>query len=390
MPNDIRIVQFSNQTREDKKRLKEFVEFHWTLYRDEPRFVPLLDFEFLGMKLLGVIGWFEPHHLFYKHGEISFFMAYRGDDVVGRTCAFVNHHHNQHANDTVGFFGFFESIDDQAVTDALLDAASDFLKSKGMTAIRGPQNFPINEATPGVLINGYDAMPQIYYHYNFPYYPKLFDNYGMHVIKKVVGYDVPVQTPIQERLLRVTERVIKRYDITLETFTKKRFKILREYLFQIYNEAWFDNWGFVPFEKEEFFKNLDDMQLIWDPKMFIFAYVKGEPAGFFGAVPNISERMTPIPGLRRFELLRAAKMLLTKGSIRSFRLGYFGIRPRYRKIGLDAVLLSTAKRYMQEQGYQACDIGWVLEDNELVLRAADFMGGELSRTFAIMQKEIGA
>lgn len=384
----VEIIQFSNQSRADKKLLQQFVDFHWHFYADEPRFIPLLDYEFLGMRLLGIDGWFEPHHLFFKHATIAFFIARQGNRIVGRTCAFVNHNHNKHHQDSVGFFGFFECINDPQVAAALLEKAAGYLSGLGMTSMRGPQNFPVNEATPGVLIDGFDAKPYIYYHYNFPYYADLLAKAGFNVVKKVVSYDVPVQTPIQERLLRVTEKVIKRYEITIETFTRKRYQALREWMLEIYNEAWHDNWGFVPFEQEEFFKNLDDMQLIWDPKMFIFAFVKGEPAGFFGAVPNILEKMRPIPGLRRAELWRAGKMLLTKSTIRSFRLGYLGIRPHYRKIGLDAVLLSHAKRYTQEHNYQQCDIGWVLEDNELIHRVTDFMGGTISRTYAVYEKDL--
>lgn len=384
----VKIIQFSNQTRQDLRLLKKYVDFHWQHYKDEPRFIPLLDYEYLGFKLLGVTGFFEPKYHFFQHGEMAFFLAYKDKVPVGRTCAFINHNHNQYYHDQVGFFGFFESIDDPMIANALLDAAANWLKSKGMTAMRGPQNLPINEATPGTLIQGFDAVPMIYYHFNYPYYGSLFENYGMQVVKKVVGWQVPVQTPIQERLLTVAEKVKLRFDISLEFFSRIRFKVLREYMFDIYNEAWKDNWGFVPFTKEEFFSNLEDMKLIWDPKMFIFAFVKGEPAAFFGSVPNVLEKMHPIPGLRRWELVRAARMLLTKGFIKSFRQGYFGIRPKFRKMGLDAILLSEAKRYTQRKGYQDCDIGWVLENNELVLRAADFMGGTLSRTYAIFQKDI--
>lgn len=384
----VKIIQFSNQTRQDLRLLKKYVNFHWQHYKDEPRFIPLLDYEYLGFKLLGVTGFFEPKYHFFQHGEMQFFLAYKDKTVVGRTCAFINHNHNNYYQDKVGFFGFFESIDDPTVATVLLDAAASWLKSKGMTAIRGPQNLPINEATPGALIQGFDAVPMIYYHFNYPYYGKLFENYGMQMVKKVVGWQVPVQTPVQERLLKVAEKVKLRYDISLEYFSRIRFKVLREYMFEIYNEAWKDNWGFVPFTKAEFFSNLEDMKLIWDPKMFIFAFVKGEPAAFFGSVPNVLEKMHPIPLIRRWELVRAARMLLTKGFVKSFRQGYFGIRPKFRKMGLDAILLSEAKCYTQRKGYQDCDIGWVLENNELVLRAADFMGGQLSRTYAIFQKDI--
>jgi GNAT superfamily N-acetyltransferase len=145
-------------------------------------------------------------------------------------------------------------------------------------------------------------------------------------------------------------------------------------MFDIYNEAWQHNWGFVPFTKEEFFDNLDNLRLIWNPELFLIAYVKGTPGAFCGAVPNIVEKMRPIPGFRRVELLRTVRMFLTTGLIKNYRMGYFGVRPKYRRIGLDAVLVTEAKRYAIGRNYQSCDIGWVLEDNKLALRLMHSMG----------------
>jgi hypothetical protein len=384
----LEIIQFSNETAEGRKLLKPFLKFHWTHYKNVSQFIPLLDYEYLGFKLFGLTGWLEKTHVFFKHAEANFFLVKRDGKIVGRTDAFVNHHHNEHAKDKVGFFGLYESVNDPEVNNALLDKAVEYLKSKGMTAMRGPQNFPVNEATPGIMIEGFNSKPYVYYHYNFPYYAELLSGYGMKAVKKVVGMDVPVQTPVQERLLRVTELTKKRHKITLESFTNRRYKVLREQMFDIYNDAWKDNWGFVPMTREEFYHNLHSVKMVWDPKMFHFAYVDGEPAAFFGSVPNVLEVLKPIPGFQWCELLRGGKMLLLNKRIKSFRQGYFGIKPKFRKIGLDAVLISEAKHYTQTHGYTACDIGWVLEDNDLVIRMADFMGGKLSRTYAIYEKDI--
>lgn len=386
--NQVDIIQFSNQSKSDRKMLKRFVNFHWDHYADEPRYIPLLKYEYLGHRLMGVIGWFDPKHSFFNYGRMAFFLAKKDVNIVGRVCAFINERSNQHHHDKVGFFGFFESINDQSVANSLLDAASQYLHSEGMTIIRGPQNLPINEATPGTLIDGFDALPVIYYHFNYPYYAQLLEGYDMEVIKRVVGIDVPVQTPIEERLLKVTQTTMEKYNIVVESFSQKRYTELRKIMFEIYNEAWNDNWGFVPFAEDEFNRNIDDMKMVWDPNMFLFAFVEGEPAGFFGSMPNILEVMKPIPLFPRFELLRAAKMFLTKGKVKSFRQGYFGIRPKFRSMGLDAILISEAKKYTQKKGYQKCDIGWVLEDNEKVLHISNYMGGKLSRTYAIYQKNL--
>ena len=106
--NTIRIESFSNQTRQDKKLLKHFVDFHWNHYADDPFYVPLLDYEYLGFKLLNIRGFFEPNNLFFKHAEMRFFLAIGENEIVGRCNAFVNHRHTVTGKVRVGFLGNFD------------------------------------------------------------------------------------------------------------------------------------------------------------------------------------------------------------------------------------------------------------------------------------------
>lgn len=385
----VRIVRFSNQSAADRRLLKQFVDFHWEHYRDEPRFVPLLDYEYLGFKLLGITGFFEPGNRFFDHGEMTFFLAMRGETVVGRCNAFVNHNHNQHWNDKVGFFGQFECVDDAAVAAALLDAAAAWLRERGMTAMRGPQNLPVNEATPGLLVEGFETRPVVYYQYSKPYYENLLRDYGFQVVKRVKSWEVPVNRPMEEKLERVGQKVMERFQVRVEHWGERPLAERKAEMLEVYNDAWNDNWGYVPFTREEFYKNVDDMQLIMEKGLFIFLYVKDELAAFFGGVPNIFERMVPGRRCRRCELLRAAKMLLTRHRIHGFRLGYMGVKQKFRRLGLDGVMLWQQKIYSQKRGFDYCDLGWVLEDNVLVIRVVEMMQDvQLSKVYAVMQKEI--
>ncbi|MGD9064096.1 MAG: hypothetical protein PVI42_08215 [Desulfobacterales bacterium] len=387
--NGISILSFSNKKKADKKYLKQFVNFHWDHYQGEPRYVPLLDYEYLGFKLIGMKGIFEPDNIFFKHADMRFFLATKKGNIVGRCNAFVNYNHNKHWNDRVGFFGHFESIDDAEVVYSLLSNAEAWLKSKGMDTIRGPQNLPVNEATPGFLIEGYDSRPVIYYHFNKPYYADLVEELGFKAVKRVFSYEYLVSSPWEPRLLQGAQKVIERYDIKMEAWGERPLEQRKKEMLEIYNEAWNDNWGFVPFRKEEFYGIIDDMQLVMDKKLFIFVYINGEPAAFFGGVPNVSERMVPIKGFRRFELLRAAKMLLTKGRIKGFRVGYLGAKKKFRRLGLDAVMIWKQKTYSRKKGYQYCDLGWVLEDNKMTIRTIEkMMGAKPSKTYIIFEKPI--
>ena len=151
----IEIERFASTDPGARAGLRAFVDFHWSHYRDDPQYIPLLDYEYLGFRLLGIDGYFEPRSLFLQHAAIAFFIAYdAARQPVGRCMALVNDDHNAHWNEKTGFFGFFESIDAQEVTDALLRAAGGWLRERGMRSMRGPQNLPVNQATPGVLTEG--------------------------------------------------------------------------------------------------------------------------------------------------------------------------------------------------------------------------------------------
>jgi GNAT superfamily N-acetyltransferase len=385
---NISLIEFSNKTRADRKLLKRFVDFHWDHYSNDPNFVPLLDYEYLGSRLFGVHGFFEPGSLFYRHADIQFFLALSDGRTVGRCAAYVNRNHNERWNDRVGFIGQFESIEDQGVAGALLGRAEAWLKSKGLDTIRGPQNLPVNEATPGVLTEGFDSRPVVYYHYNKPYYPSLLEEAGFHPIKQVFSWEVPVKNPMEKKLGDVARRVTERFKITVEPFGQRPLHERKSEMLEVYNDAWYDNFGFVPFTEDEFSNIIDDMKLIMDKDLFIFVYLDGELAAFFGGVPNIFELMRPPRWPRRFEPLRALKLFLTKGRAKGYRLGYLGVKRKFRRIGLDGIMILKQKAFSQRAGYEYCDAGWVLEDNAVTINLIKSMSGVPSKTYTIYEKAI--
>jgi len=388
--NDVKIgiVPFSFQTPDYRRLLKKFTGFHWQHYRGDPQYIPLLDYEYLGFRLLGIRGFFEANNSFFQHAEMRFFLAMRGEEIVGRCNAFVNRNHNEYWQERLGFLGQFEVIDDPAVAGSLLEAAGQWLKSKGMEAVRGPQNMPINEATPGVMTDGFNSRPVVYYNYNKPYYARLLTDAGFTPIKRVFSWEIPVHGVVSEKLPRVAQKVIERFAITLEPWGKRPLEERKQEMLEIYNDAWGENFGFIPFTKEEFYTIIDDMMMIMDKKMFCFLYIKGEPAAFIGAVPNIAERMAPTALSPRWELYRAARMFLSMNRIKGLRLGYLGVKKKFRSLGLDGVMVWTMKMEAQKLRYEYCDIGWVLEDNFKTNRIVELMGGKPSKTYTIFQKPL--
>ena len=385
--NDLELISFGNETKAERKLLKQFVNLHWELYKDEPQYVPLLDYEYLGFKLIGMTGFFEPKNLFFKHAEMRFFLVLKDGKVIGRCNAFVNYRHNEHWDDKVGFFGQFECIEDELVTKVLMDAAKSFLKALGMNTIRGPQNLPVNDATPGFLTKGFDSRPVMYYHYNKSYYPALVEKLGFKAVKKVLSWEVVPQNPMEEKLERLGQKIIDRYKVTIEDWDARPLETRKVEMLEIYNAAWNDNYGFVSFTQEEFDQIIDDMLMIMDKKLFIFLYIKGEPAAFFGGVPNVSEKLGRIGKFRHLELIRALKLILGAKHSKGFRLGYLGVKPKFRRLGLDGVMLWKQKQYSRTK-YEYCDMGWVLEDNKMVISLIEMIGAKDSKTYTIYESEI--
>jgi len=385
----VRIASFGYRSAYDRRQLKRFVAFHWTHYLGDPRYVPLLDYEYLGSRLLGITGFFEARNLFFDHGDARFFLALEEERIVGRCTAFVNDRHNAHAGDRTGFFGHFECVDDRETAHALLDAAEQWVQARGMTSIRGPQNFPVNEATPGFLIDGFDSRPVVYYHFNKPYYAPLVQGCGYQPVMYYRSWECAVQDGhVDPSFGDACEKVVARSGISIEHWNKRSFATRRAEMFDLYNDAWRDNWGFVPFTEAEFFKIVDDMRLIMESDLFLFLYVRGELAAFFGGVPNLCELLATQGHARRSELLRAVRLLVRKSAIRGFRLGYLGVKRRFRRLGLDGVALWYQQRAAQRRGYEYCDLGWVLETNRPVIRLAERFGAVPSKRYAILEKAL--
>lgn len=384
----IQIQSFDFHSPDFKKQMKSFVAFHRRLYNGEEKYIPILDYEYTGLKLAGITGFLEPSHLFYKHAKIIFFVAYKNGEMAGRCVAFVNHRHNEKWKDKVGFFGLFETINDEKVAQKLLVSAAKWLAEQGMTHIRGPQNFPVNEATPGLLTEGFDSRPVVYYHFNYPYYQKLIEGLGFKAVKRVKSWEVPVQKPMEEKLERLSQILLKKYNITMEFWDDRPYKIRRKEMLEIYNDAWEHNFGFVPFTEEEFYSILDDMKLIMDKQLFLFLYVDGEPAAFFGGVPNINEKLEWLKDHPKMELLRALNLILNRKRTKGFRLGYLGVRQKYQGLGLPALMLWKEKLVTQKLGYEYCDLGWVLEDNVKVISLAELMEAVPSKTYTIYEMEV--
>ena len=372
------------------RRLKDFVRVPWLLFRGDPHWTPPLNGELLGNRLLGLKGLLTPGHPYHMDAQVTHFIARDGRRLLGRISAAVNHRFNAHYDSTIGFFGFFEVCKDYSVAEDLLDHARDWLQGRGMTVMRGPGAYSnaTTEAHQAVLIDGFDTPPTVELTHNPPYYGEFLERYGLKKVKDYHAYRIALVPP-SERLVRVAKAVQQRRNIETRVVVMKNLRAEVGRIVEIYNEAWANNWGFLPINNAEADATADNLKMVIDPGLMRFATVDGELAAVLGALPdpNIPFR----PRWNRFQdtdIVRALRLLRTRRRIPVMRLMFFGVRPKFRKLGIDALLYLQVQEYAVRHGYTMCEPSMLLEDNDLILRASASMEGEQYKTWRVYEMNL--
>jgi GNAT superfamily N-acetyltransferase len=360
------------RTKSDEKR---FIRFLWDIYANDPLWVPplMMDRE----KLID-----KKKNPFYAHSDMELFLAERNGKVVGRIGAIVNHNHNKEHNENIGFFGFYESINDQSVANALFDAAKKYLQSKGVTAMRGPANPSVNDEY-GLLVEGFDRSPVVLMTYNPPYYGTLFEKYGFKKLKDLYAYLLDQETVYSERFVRFNELVKQREGLTFRSVDMKHFKEEVDRIKVIYNKAWSKNWGAVPMTDAEFDALAADLKPVVVPDLIIMAEAKGKPIGFALSLPDIN---VPLKYNKSGGLLTGLYHLYTKKKLIDLvRIIVLGVIPEQQRTGAAGVLFYETAVRAKKLGYRYGEASWVLEDNIMMNRAAEMMSGKRYKTYRIYE-----
>ncbi len=370
------------------KEARQFLDLPYELYRNHPYWVPPLR-----MAQKDILD--TQKHPFYKTADVEKFLAFRGDQVVGRVMAIVNHTSNEYHKEHAGHFGFFECINDLAVARVLLDAAREWLGDRAMEVMRGPFN-PSSNYECALLVKGFDSLPTVMMTYNFEYYAQLFEQYGFKKAMDMFAYNIGVKVfNYSEKLSRVAERLKSKYHIQIRTINLKNFAGEVETFRQIYNDAWSDNWGFVPVTDEEFTHIAKDMKQIVDPDVIFVAEQLDEatgklrPIGFFLAIPDINRALKKVTDgrLLPFGLL---KLLWHSRKIDYIRIVTMGVVKEHQNLGVAAVFYDAIYKEAANVGkYPNGEMSWVLENNLMMNRSAELIGGTVSKVYRIYEIPIG-
>ena len=320
---------------------------------------------------------------FFQHAEAQYWTARRPDGrIVGRIAAIKNDMHNREHQDKVGFFGFFEAIDDQAVANALFDTAAAWLKQRSFDTMRGPVSPSINDEC-GLLIENNGTPPCLMMPYNPPHYRVLHERYGFVKAKDLFSFEGGGVLP-PERLVRLSRRVAQRAGITLRPLNMKRFTAEVELIKALYNQAWEKNWGFVPLTEAEIDHLAKQLKPIVVPDLVVFAEREGQVVGFGVALPDFNLALRHNPSGRLFPGI--LKVLWHSRKIHRARVLLLGVIPELRGRGIDGVLYEWVWGNCVKHGMASGEGGWILEDNAPMTKAADQLGFHVAKIYRIYDK----
>ncbi len=360
----------------EKANLKEFIDFPFDLYKGSQFFVAELKS--------------ETKHLltddpFWQNAEKELFLAKKDGKTVGRIAAITNSNHNKHWQDNIGFFGFFDCEDDEQTAKALTDAAVNWLKQKGKDAVRGPVN-PSTNHTCGVLIDSFDSMPCIMMPYNYPYYDKLLKACGFEKAKDLLAFDRTDKNEFSPRMQKIINRILKNPDIKMRPVNLKDFDREVKTIREIYNASWSQNYGFVPITEAEIAQTAKQLKMIVKPELTCMIEIKGEPAGFAIAIPNMNRVFKVLGGW--LNPLKLPKALLTWHKIRDCRMIMLGVHPDHRSRGLELLLIKHVVDNGIKKGWNKAELSWMLEDNKAIISVIEEAGCYKTKTYRIYQKTV--
>jgi hypothetical protein len=362
------------------KELDSFIDLPWRIYAGNPYWVPPL--KKMIRRLL------DPKlHPFWRFSERVLFLALRDGRPVGRIAGIIDHNYNSFHNAGMGVWGFFECENDPEAAIALFDRVQEWVCRRGMTFLRGPLNPSINYEI-GLLSEGFDKPPTFMMPYTHPYYLDLVESAGFHKEKELKSFFVDRSWAPPDWMMKLGERVEARSGVHVRNADKKNLARDVALIKHIFDEAWKENWGFVPMTDEETQEMTVNLVKIADPDLAFFIFVKDEPVGVGLAVPDINPLLKRLNG--RIGLLGPLKYLLYRKEIRGIRGLLFGIKEGYRQLGLPFVGLKHIMASVRKSDkYDFLELGWNLEDNEAINQLEVEGGARPYKRYRIYRKTFG-
>ena len=367
-----------------RANLEKFIKLPWSIYRDDPNWVaPLL------IERRGHLN--RKANPFFQIANVRLWLALRDGRAVGRISSQVNHASLQRHQDATGHFGMLEAEDDPETFAALFRAAENWLTSAGMRRIRGPFSLSINEES-GLLVDGFDTPPSVMMGHAKPYYGRQVEALGYVKAKDLIAYDFKMANePVSKAARAMVARLEGDPSITIRELRKSRFAEELRVVLHIFNDAWSENWGFVPLSDAEIDHLGKEMKPLIRKEFVCIVEVDGRPAAFGVSLPNLNEAIADLNG--KLLPFGWAKLLfrLKAGRIRTARLPLMGVRRKYHGGPLGAVLayavIDRLHRNHVKLGFEHAELSWILEDNVAMRKIIEASGATPYKTYRVYQKD---
>ncbi len=363
------------------REMGEFIDVPWHVYADDAMWVPPLRLE----RRLH----YSKFNPFFKHGEWQAWVAYNNNRPVGRISAQIDSLHRQRHGSDTGHFGALECINDQTVFSALIIRAEAWLATRHVRHISGPFNLSINQEC-GVLVEGFDTPPVVMMPHSPKWYGNLLEIHGYQPAKDLLAYWVKVDFEAP----RVMNTLIRKYSsqVQLRPLNRKKFNEEIEILRDIFNDAWSENWGFVPFTEAEFAELGNNLRLLVPDGFIQIAEVNGTPAAFMAALPNLNEIFTKLNGkLFPFGWLKLIKKLRFR-EIHTARIPLMGVRKQFHHTPLGMALafmvIDAPRQIGLARGIKEVEMSWILDDNKAMRGMLESIGSKQYKRYRLYEKTL--
>lgn len=377
MSETIRIVPVQT-----KAQWRDFHHLPFKIYQGDPNWVAPL--------LLERHFHFQPkHNPYFQHATAAFFLAYRGEEPVGRITAQIDQLHLERYNDATGHFGFIEAIDDPQVFSALLEAAEGWLRHNGMKRAIGPVSFSLWDQ-PGLLVDGFDTPPYVMMNHHRPYYQGHITANGYQKAEDLIAYRYGPQASLKS-WDKLMARAMRSGEVTLRNIhMDKRFKDEVAMLLDIINDAWSDNWGYVRMTQAEIDELAGVLKLLLRPGDVAIAEYQGKPAAFTAIFPNLNEAIRDMNGrLFPFNWIKLLWRMKVKRP-KTARMPMMGVRKSLQASPIGAALALSVIRSVREfnfsNGVVDSELSWILERNDRVRHVIEMVGGVPYKTYRVFEK----
>lgn len=365
-----------------RSALDRFISIPNKIFEDDPAWISPLFIE----RRLHLSPRSNPY---FQHARWQAWIAWRGQEPVGRISAQVDDLHLERYADATGFFGMLDAEDRAETFAALLRTAEDWLREQGIRRVRGPFNLSINEEM-GVLVEGFETPPVFMMGHARPYYGRHIESSGYQKARDVFAYMSPPDfspPPVMQRLIDRAARSVR-----VRPLDRKRFSDEIALLRDIFNDAWAENWGFLPFTEAEFQELGRNLRMLVDPELIQIAEVDGEAAAFIVALPNINEAIRGLGG-RLFPMgwLKFLWRLKVRFPL-SARVPLMGVRRRYQHTrigpGLAFLIIDAVRAQLHRRGVKQVELSWVLEDNAGMRSIIESVGGHAYKRYRVYERQL--